>query len=89
MRLLRHLLKPDFETRSKVEEALRKHAIEDPVDRIEGIENMPEHEAEALIQRRIGAFESPVVKTFSAKELNVQETMKQSNAMISAALAAF
>jgi len=57
MRLLRNLLKPGFETRAKVQEALRKHALEDPVDRIEGIEDMPEHEADALIQRRIGAFE--------------------------------
>jgi len=57
MRMLRNLVRPGFATRSTVQEALWKHAIEDPVDKIEGIEEMPQHEALELIQRRIGAFE--------------------------------
>merc|ERR1712100_834297 len=36
--------------------ALRQHARTDPVDRIDGLDQMSEAEADALIARKIGAF---------------------------------
>ena len=53
---LEALLGEHFRLRSEVITAQRKHAREDPVDRIPGLDKMEPTEAESLIHRRIGAF---------------------------------
>jgi len=50
------LLKADFATRATCMAIMRKHAREDPVDRIDGLDQMSEEEADALISRKIGAY---------------------------------
>jgi len=56
-RMLRDLLNPTHEIRARVHNALWKHAMEDPVDKIPGLDAMSQIDAEAQIQRRIGAFQ--------------------------------
>mmetsp|Transcript_14381 Transcript_14381/g.25287 ORF Transcript_14381/g.25287 Transcript_14381/m.25287 type:complete len:289 (-) Transcript_14381:342-1208(-) len=54
-RKLKSLLRKDFKLRNQVKVELLKHAQEDPVDKIEDLPE-DEAEAEALIERKIGAF---------------------------------
>lgn len=56
-RMLRDLLQPTLALREKVEAAMWTHAREDPIDQIEGIENMEKSQAEGIISRKIGAFQ--------------------------------
>jgi len=59
-RMLQALLNPTHEVHARVHNALWKHAKEDHVDKIPGIETMSRVEAEAQIQRRIGAYECSI-----------------------------
>jgi len=54
--MLDKLLQPELSTRTRVNAALYKHAVEDPVDRIEDIDTMTPRAADDIIHRRIGAF---------------------------------
>merc|ERR1712059_149259 len=51
------LLCDDFNTQRTVDKLTEKHAKEDPVDKIDGVERMSSTQAQEVIHKRIGAFE--------------------------------